>query len=202
MSEVKDKFYEILVPKIEAIGFQFKKSKTSFVKVENGLEYLINFHWDGRGGTTMLDLVELEINDIDIQKELKKRTKRNGLPHVYTAFGYIGYQTNIVKIPVMYSKKTLDLANNMNFRALSQMPQDEKYPPERILNSANFVENLILTRVMPFFDSFQNKNDIFNHLSEQVKNSSEDISPLFTDLVAQYSETLGLPKPIRKDPSV
>jgi hypothetical protein len=197
MSEVKDKFYEILVPKIVVHGFEFKKSKTSFVKIENGLEYLINFRWDGRGGVTMLDTVELEINDLEIQKALKKRTKRHGLPHVFTGFGYRGFHALLVKIPVMYSQKTLDLANNMNFRALSQMPQDEKYPPARILNSANFVENLIVTRVFQFFDLYKDSNAIFNHLSQQVKNSTEDISPIFTEMVEQFAETLDLPKPTR-----
>jgi hypothetical protein len=197
MSAAKDKFYEILVPKIEDLGFQFKSSKFAFVKIENGLEYSINFRWDGRGGTTMLDMIELQVSDLEIQKDLKKRTKNNGYSHVFTAFGYTCSPENRVNIPVMYSRKTLDLANNMNFRALSQMPQDEKYPPERILNSATFVENLILTRAIPFFDLYKNRQDIFNYLSEQVKSSTEDISPLFTDLVEQYSMSLGLPKPTR-----
>jgi hypothetical protein len=90
--------------------------------------------------------------DLIVQKEQMKRTELNSYAHGYTAFGYIGYKTNIVKIPVMYSQKTLDLANNMNFKALSQMPQDEKYPPERILNSVNFVEDLIIKRVLPFIN--------------------------------------------------
>jgi hypothetical protein len=47
MSEAKDKFYEILVPKIEVYGFDYQKSKTTFVKIENDLEYQISFRWDG-----------------------------------------------------------------------------------------------------------------------------------------------------------
>lgn len=56
MSEVKDKFCKILVPKIVVHGFEYKKSKTAFAKIENGLEYQINFRWDGRGSTTMMAL--------------------------------------------------------------------------------------------------------------------------------------------------
>jgi hypothetical protein len=194
MSEVKDKFYEILVPKITVYGFEFKKSKTSFVKVENGLEYQINFDWDGRGGVTMMDSVDVSVNDLAIQQAIKKRTKRNGLPHVMSGWGY--RSANSVKIPVMYSRAALDLANNMNFRGLSQMLQDDKYPPERILNSAKFVEDLILNQVFPFFEKFKNTADIYDYLREKAEKSPETIN--FTDSVLdvykEYSTTLGLPE--------
>ena len=195
MSEVKDKFYEILVPKIEVLGFEFKKSKTSFVKIENGLEYQINFRWYGRGGTTMMDSVDISITDLVIQQAIKKRTKTKGIPHVTTGYGYIA--PNNVKIPVMYSRAALDLANNMNFRGLSQMPQDDKYPPDRILNSANFVEDLILKQVIPFFDKYKNQADIYNYLVESVENEPDmtNFTADFKDIIQQYSETLGQPIP-------
>jgi hypothetical protein len=95
----------------------------------------------------------------------------------------------------MYSRAALDLANNMNFKGLSQMPQDDKYPPARILNSANFVEDLILKQVFPFFEKFKNSSDIYNYLRERVENETDitNFSPDFKDVVNQYSDTLGLP---------
>jgi hypothetical protein len=194
MSEVKDRFYEILAPKIIGLGFEYKKSKTSFVKIENGLEYQINFRWDGRGGTTMMDAIEVQINDIAIQHAIKKRTKRNGLPHFFLDWGYCS--ANTVKIPVMYSQATLNLANNMNFKALSLMPQDEKYPPARILNSANFVENLIVNQVLPFFEKYKNSTDIYHYWYERAEKNPNSIN--FTDSIKdvfeEYSKKLGLPE--------
>jgi hypothetical protein len=197
MSEVKDKFYDILVPKIVAYSFEFNKSKTSFVKIENGLEYQINFRWDGRGGTTMMDAVEVYVSDVAIQQAIKKRTKRSGLPHVMSGWGYIA--ANNVKIPVMYSRAALDLANNMNFRGLSQMPQDDKYPPERVLNSAKFVEDLIVNQVFPFFAQFKNSADIYDYLLKQVDNESDvtNFTTPFKDIVQQYAETFGQQIPVK-----
>jgi hypothetical protein len=194
MSEVKDKFYEILVPKIEVHGFDYKKSKTAFVKIENGLEYHITFRWDGRGGTTMMDAVEVSISDLAINEAIKKRTKRNGLRHVGSGWGYCA--ANNVKIPVMYSRALLDFANNMNFKAMSKMPQDDKYPPDRILNSAKFVEDLIVNQVFPFFEKFKNTADIYQYLHEIVEkdpnsiNFTEDVK----DIYREFAHTLGLPE--------
>ncbi len=194
MSEVKEKFYEILVPKIVLHGFEYKKSKTVFVKIENGLDYQINFHWDGRGGTTMIDAVSAQVNDLAIQQAIKKRTKSNGLPHVMSGWGYCA--ANIVKIPVMYSRAALDLANNMNFKGLSQMLQDDKYPPDRIIHSANFVEDLIIHQVLPFFNQFRNSADIYDYLREKAEKYPETIN--FTDSVKdvfrEFSTNLGLPE--------
>ncbi len=194
MSAAKDKFYELLVPKIVILGFQYKSSKSIFVKIENGLEYKISFRWDGRGGVTILDSVEVFISDIEIQKGLKKRTGYTAAPPIYMGWGHC---SNNVSIPVMYSKKTLDLANNMNFKDLSQLNQEEKYPPERILNSANFVEQLILNNAIPFIEKFKNSSDIYNFLVEKIKNITNidnflDNQP---DFFQQYNEQLGLPMP-------
>jgi hypothetical protein len=193
MSDAKNKFYELLVPKIEALSFKFKKRKSFFVKIENDIEYKIAFHWDGRGGTTILDVIELEIRNLIVQKKREETTGLINFAHVYTAFGFIGYKTNIVEIPVMYSQKTLNLANSMNFKALSQMPQDEKYPPDCIINSVNFVEDLIVKRVLPFFDLFKNSTDIYKYLCEKVENEP-DMEPLY-ELVKCYSEILEQPLP-------
>jgi hypothetical protein len=194
MSEVKEKFYEILVPKIVAYNFDFKKSKTAFVKIENGLEYRITFRWDGRGGTTMMDAVEIFISDIAVQQSIKKRTKRNGLPHVMSEWGYCS--PNNVKIPVMYSLALLNFANDMNFKAMSKMPQDDKYPPDRILNSAKFVEDLIVNLVFPFFEKFKNTVDIYDYLREKVENEADitNFTTAFKDVIQEYTEISGQPK--------
>jgi hypothetical protein len=194
MSEAKDKFYEILVPKIVAYGFEYKNSKTMFMKIENGLEYQINFHWDGRGGTTMMDAVGACINDTAIQQAIKKRTKQNVLPHVMSGWGYCA--ANSAKIPVMYSRALLDFANNMNFKAMSRMSQDDKYPPDRILNSAKFVEDLIVNQVFPFFEKFKNTADIYNYLLKQAEKDPNSIN--FTesvkDIYREFAVKLGLPE--------
>jgi hypothetical protein len=39
MSEVRDKFLEILVPKMEDLSFRYKKSKSSFTKTIDNIEY-------------------------------------------------------------------------------------------------------------------------------------------------------------------
>ncbi len=190
MSEAKDRFYEILAPKIVAHGFEFKKSKTIFIKIENGLEYEIGFRWDGRGGTTMMDAVEIKINDIAIQQAIKKRTKRYGLPHIFAGWGYCS--TFPAKIPTMYSQATLDLANNMNFKALSKMLQDDKYPPIRIANSAQFVEDLILNQVFPFFNNFKKTGDIYDYWKERTAKEPNSINN--TESMEEMFEAFGLPE--------
>ena len=54
MSEVRDKFYEVLILKMETNGYAFKKSKNQFVKNINDATCAISFYWDGRGGFTYL----------------------------------------------------------------------------------------------------------------------------------------------------
>jgi hypothetical protein len=146
------------------------------------------------GGT-----VEVFISDMAIQQAIKKRTKRSGLPHVMSGWGY--RCLNEVKIPVMYSQALLDLANNMNFKAMSKMPQDDKYPPDRILNSAKFVEDLIVNQVFPFFEKYKNTADIYEYWRERVEKDPNSVN--FTDAVKdifkEFSIKLGLPE--LKEPS-
>jgi hypothetical protein len=196
MSEVKDKFYEILVPKIEAIGFQYKKSKSAFLKLENELEYQINFRWDGRGGTSMLDTVSVTVNNLMVQKMEKKLTGSGSSNAVYSGYGYC--TTHAVKIPVMYSRKALDIANTMNFKELAKLTFDEKYPPQHILASANFVENLIKTQVMSFFEGYKNDTDIYNRLCEQLKKEEnlDWVSHHLVLLIKLYAKKTGLAEPV------
>jgi hypothetical protein len=195
MSEVKDKFYDILVPKIEAIGFQYKKSKSAFFKVYNELEYQIKFHWDGRGGTSMLDSLWVTVNNLAVQKAEKKLVGGGNLDAVFMGFGYSS--TQIVKIPVMYSRKTLDLANSMNFKELAKLSFEEKYPADRILASANFVEDLIKAQVLPFFEAYKNDTDIYKNLCERLKKEPkiEWVAHNFVLLIKLYAKKTGLPEP-------
>jgi hypothetical protein len=137
--------------------------------------------------------MEVFISDLSIAQAIKKRTKFNGLPHVFSNWGYCG--ANHVKIPVMYSRATLDLANNMNFKVLAQMSQVEKYPPERILNSAKFVENLIVNEILPFFEKFKNTMDIYHYLIEKATKDPDFIhlSEHVQDIFKEYAVKLGVP---------
>jgi hypothetical protein len=195
MSEVKDRFYEILVPKIEAIGFQYKKSKSAFLRVENELEYQIKFHWDGRGGTSILSSLWLTVNNSLVQKAEKILTGSGNLDAYFTGFGYSA--THTVEIPVMYSRKTLDLANSMNFKELAKLTFDEKYPKDRILASTNFVEDLIKTQVLPFFEGCKTDADIYKSLCEQLKKEQniDWVSHNFVLLIKLYAKKTGLPEP-------
>jgi hypothetical protein len=195
MSEVKDKFYDILVPKIEAIGFQYKKSKSAFLKVEKELDYQIKFHWDGRGGTSILSSLEVTVNNSVVQKAEKVLTGSGNLDAVFTGFGYSTPQT--VKIPVMYSRKTLDLANSMNFKELAKLTFEEKYPFDRILASVNFVEDLIKLQVLPFFEGYKTDADIYKSLRERLKKEQniDWVSHHFVLLIKLYAKKTGLPEP-------
>ena len=71
MSKLKNKFYELLKPLWEAQNFMFKKSVGSFVKKKGDKKYNISFHWDGRGGTTMINSIEYKISEKDKEDRLK-----------------------------------------------------------------------------------------------------------------------------------
>ena len=74
MSEIRDRFFELLSPTIEAEDFEFKKSKGCFVKTIGDLHHEISFRWDGRGGLVHLESIDLKINSISIEKAVKKLT--------------------------------------------------------------------------------------------------------------------------------
>jgi hypothetical protein len=57
-------------------------------------------------------------------------------------------------IPVMYSYVVINLANNMNFRALAKISFEEKYPIIRIQNCINRVETLLNDNAFPFFKEY------------------------------------------------
>jgi hypothetical protein len=188
-------FYELLVPKIVAYDFGYKSSKNMFVKRANNIEYKINFHWDGRGGTTMCDTIGMTITELEIEKSLKLRTKSGTMGHVFTSYGYCAYQ--FAKIPTMYSRATLVPANNMNFKALAQLPLEEKYPIANIQNSAQFVENLIITEILPFFQKFNNVFDFYDHWMKKMEAEPDmtNVSVTYKELLKQYCIRLDRPVP-------
>ena len=159
MSQARDKFYEILCNSIVKEGYQFKKSKGDFEKVNCGIKYSIQFSWDGRGGTTYLNgftgLVSLH--------ELGKITKKllaYELP-MYIAQPRV---TNNQKYPFiqMSSRKLIELANNMKFKEMAALPFEEKYPIANIQKMAEVTESYIKNEIIPFHNSFIDEKQILD----------------------------------------
>lgn len=139
-----------------------KKLLTKFVKIENGITYEINFRWDGRGGVTVLNTIGYNVYSNDINRAFKSIFGIAINCGISTAYGYHGKLEHHVEIPVMYSKKALELANNMNFKELAKVPFEEKYPTERIIHSANFVYDLIIEKLFTYISHQANEKDIYN----------------------------------------
>ncbi len=144
MSQVTDDFFTFLIPVLKAEGFTFLKSKKTFVKKQNEFVFQIFFKFDGRGGLVFLNWIDIFI--YDKQKQLiKMDTIRNT---------YFEGDILKIKISTLYSQKALDLANNMNLRALGQMDYCEKYPKVRIEKSAMLTIDLLHKEVLPFINKF------------------------------------------------
>lgn len=109
MSQARDKFYEILCESIANEGYKFKKSKGFFEKINGNLKYLIQFYWDGRGGTTFLNGLSGIVELPEITKATKKLLAYE-LPVLVTQTKQ-NCSTQVYKIPQMYSRKLLELAN-------------------------------------------------------------------------------------------
>ena len=167
MSQAKDIFFEILKPEIEKLGYKFKKSNSKFIKSIGDLSYQIDFNWDGRGGTTCLNYVSGSIS-LPFLKKASKQFLAYELDiwHFYRGSFTIYDET----IPTMYSKELLDLANNMAFKKMSEMPFETKYPINRIENSANVVKKIILTEIIPYHQSVTSIEQILNQNIETVQN--------------------------------
>jgi hypothetical protein len=196
MSEAKNKFYQHLVPRVTALGFSFKKSKNSFERIVNDIQQVVVLRWDGRGGTTVLDLLEIHIKSISINKAVKEYNPVfAGMPHCYDAFGYIG--PNYVKIPVMYSKKTLDLANDMNLATLAKLPFEEKYPSKSIQASADFVFNLFTEKTIPSLNVNYSETEIYEKLLQKTKTEIQrnEASAIHIFLLYLYAKKLQIALP-------
>jgi hypothetical protein len=151
MSEVRDKFYELFVPKMEAKGFAFKKSTSNFIKIEGDLQHTIHFKWDGRGGVSIIDGIDYFVSKPTIGKSSKRPFDNHDFDRYPIKTIPLIDENGKLIIPVMYTQAVLDLANNMNFRALAKIPFEEKYPIVRIQNCVNRVETLLNDNAFPFF---------------------------------------------------
>jgi hypothetical protein len=163
MSQARDIFFDLLSPDMVKLGYAFKKSKYKFVKTEGDLELEIVFNWDGRGGVTLLNTVLGYVSMPYIKKSSKQ---------------FLAYELDLwyispskactydKRIPPMYSKALLDLANNMAFKQMSLMPFEEKYPAVRIQNTVNAVKTIIQNEILPFHQSIS---------MEQILNAKIDI---------------------------
>jgi hypothetical protein len=193
MSEVRDKFLEILVPKMEDLSFRYKKSKSSFTKIVDNLEYQINLRWDGRGGLVVLENIWVSIKSIPLSIAEKELLKINIESHIYQAYSRSYGQ--IIKIPNIYSQKALDIANTMNFKELSNLNFDEKYPAASIQYTANTIFKTIVEVVIPKMESFKTERDIYDELVSQVEKESDSVNCLCIFWIKMLSQKLNLPIP-------
>jgi hypothetical protein len=154
MSEVREKFYELFVPKMEAKGFAFKKSAGKFIKAQGILQYTIHFKWDGRGGVSIIDGIDYFVSEPVIGKSSKRPFDNHDFDRYPIKTIPLIDENGKLIIPVMYTQTVLDLANNMNFRALAKIPFEEKYPIVRIQNCVNKVETLLNDNAFPFFEKY------------------------------------------------
>ena len=158
MSQAKDIFFELITPKMEEFGFQFKKSKSCFEKTKGDLFFSIMFSWDGRGGTTYLNNVSSKVHIPKILKAARALTN--------IGFEACIWQENPITsnnfIPQMYSKKLIELANLMRFKEMSAMPFEEKYPIEKIRNTANIALKIVIDDLLPLQSIINNENDILD----------------------------------------
>jgi hypothetical protein len=170
MSRAKDIFYELLTPEIEPLGFSFKKSATKYIKSDNILDYEIYFSWDGRGGLTFLNYVSGMVSMPWIRKSSKLLLGTEldlwyRIPNSFCTYDE--------RIPPMYSKELLDLANSMSFKKMASMPFEEKYPLERIKKSVLACKNIIINEIIPFHNSIISVEQILSHFIEEVKKRIE-----------------------------
>ncbi len=170
MSEVSDKFFELLIPKLEQLGYDYKKSKKTFVKKTETLDYIINFRWDGRGGAVHLDSVFAQISSPRIVKNTKKVLQNN-----------YGIDINLFKqsancfhdnrIPPMYSEKMYQLFADVNLREMAKLSFEEKYPLEKIEHTSNVVFDIIENELIAFHQDI-NEWDLFE---DKLKNFESSI---------------------------
>ncbi len=175
MSEAREKFYELLIPKIEAEGYTFKKSKMSFVFEEGNIISSIDFNWDGRGGTTYLTNVSGALCISYVNKALKIVLNYK---HPYPIFSKFGSGNHFDQtIPQMYSQQLIDLANNMAFKKMAAMTFEEKYPLERIQKAVNRVTEIIVNEVIPKNQSMNTEQKLLDFI---IKNILERLNQIDT----------------------
>ena len=171
MSQAKNVFFELLTPAIEELGYKFKKGKSNFVKSIGDLDYQINFNWDGRGGTTYLNYTSG-----DITMPCIKKASKQFLAHELDIWFHYRSEFGICdkRIPPMYSKELLDLANDMSFKKMSVMPFEKKYPMVRIENSARIVKDIIINEIIPYHKSVTSVEQILDEVIKKVQNKLQN----------------------------
>jgi hypothetical protein len=163
MSEVKTDLMAILVPFFEKEGFKYGKAKNEFTKIKNGIGYHFLIRFDGRGGLSMVNSIEMFAKVADVEKAMKKIMN---YPHpiviVYNGIRYWEDMNKPMTIPTMHSQKALDVANTMNMKALAEIPYEEKYPKARIENCAKKITELYAERILPFFEEYTTLDQFYN----------------------------------------
>ncbi len=194
MSEIRDRFFELLSPTIEAEDFEFKKSKGCFVKTIGDLHHEISFRWDGRGGLVHLESIDLKINSISIEKAVKKLTFNGGLPQCWVSYNPFGLPQ---QFPNMYGQAALLLFSDVNLKGLSKLTFEEKYPLEKIENGVKCIVDIFQNRLSVTLNEFKTHQDIYNHLlltTSKVEKAAE-FPCNYAILVKLFAKKLGIEEP-------
>ncbi|MCC7244989.1 MAG: hypothetical protein IT269_04890 [Saprospiraceae bacterium] len=153
----------------------FKKSTSVFEKTNNRLKYSILFSWDGRGGITFL-------NELSGIVEIPAIAKASHQLLAYTLPAQVNQPKKddahlTYPIPQMYSRKLIELANDMKFKEMAAMSFEEKYPMEKIAKTAEMVSKFILHEVVPFHNTYTDEKQIldFYLLSAEKRYRENDL---------------------------
>lgn len=167
MSEVRDTFFELLVPSIEEKGYAFKNSKKNFVLEQGEIISTIDFNWDGRGGTTYLNHISGTIYLAYIHKALKSILNYKQTYPIFSKFGNGGHFDKT--IPQMYSQELVDLANNMAFKKMAAMTFEEKYPALKIQKTVNRALEIISNEIIPNNQSMNSEQKLLDFVTNNVE---------------------------------
>ena len=160
MSPATEKLLTELLPFFAEKGYKFQKSKHSFIKIRDGFAFKVQLKFDGRGGLTMVDWVHATVSNVEFDKICAKTIGLTFAIYLKKINFYKGDRYNdSLQIPMIYSKKALEIANEMNLRKLGQLTFDEKYPTERILNCARTIEKLLIE--FNVFEHFDKEYNLF-----------------------------------------
>ena len=218
MSEIKDTFYELLRPSLEAKGFEFKKSKEQFIKIENDVHHRLQFRWDGRGGASHLDEIIAIIYSIPVAKAYSVITGLKGDGHNWHLLNgenstyYMDNQGDIptlingqitdwthskmyYQIPPMLSPVAQQFFGDMNLREMKTITFEEKYPIEKIKNCVDKVEKLLEKKLLNFIDENDFETKIFDSLITKFNQNIEsnaDYCCSLSVLIKLYSKKLNV----------
>ena len=176
MSKIRDELFGILSLYFSEKGFSFVKSKNQYKKVVDGIEYQFDFKIDGRGGLSVIDWINYSVSIVEIKKILKKILKLTyDYPYLQGRIESWVEKDRPLRIPTMYSKSALDLANVMNLKELGKMDFYEKYPKERIKNCALRIIKIYKEIIEPYFHNYNTYDDIYKtYMIEDPNNDDEN----------------------------